>query len=314
MKHFMIIFFAVISTSAMAQVFETPTQQKKSIPTEKLQKLHSKNIKASIPTLPPPSKATLGLYEAAANSNIEIVDIYLAQGGDINCQNCNPRRETPFLKHVTSIAQGSGNTTDIRFAQSLIERGADINIPDANGVTALMWTFYPNNLFYGTEMVTKITDLLLKNNAKIESIDAEGRSAINHVTDTRLPSPRLQLLLKANANINHQTASNGSTLLMTAAQNCAKQDFFEFLFKANANVSLRNIEGKTALDIALERATKSGANSTCNNAVKILSNPSMYIAASDKTNPKSNVSIGDAIQGTTDVLRALNGILGGRSN
>lgn len=284
----------------MAQRFE-PSNQQQINSSENLQKGQTRNIRTPVSTTALPSKATLGLFEAAANKNLEIVDIYLSQGGDINCKNCNNMGETPFLRHIKDGA------TDIRFTQALIERGADINIPDANGVTPLMWAVYPNNFYYNTPALTKVTLLLLKNNVKIESVDSEGRTAINHIIDTQLPSPRLYMLLNANADINHQTTSTGSTLLMKAAQNCAKSDFLEYLLKANANVSLKNFEGKTALDIALEQATKSGANSTCNNAVKFLSNPSGYTSTTENTSLRSDTSLTGTLQGVTDMLRKLNG-------
>lgn len=233
--------------------------------------------------LPPPSKVTMGFYQASTSDNYDMMELYLQQGADINCQNCDSEGNTPLNK---ALSRSYGlNYQSIKW---LIEHGADVNIANATGKTPLMrsipisYNYIYSNLSFGmSHELSQITKLLLDNGAKTTVKDVQGNAPIAYITmGNNLNQIRaahsafvlmLNSLLEQGADIN-AVNNMGNTVLMDAADSCA--DFsVETLLANKADPTTKNKLGQTALDIAIEKATRSGQNSYCNNTVKILQNP-----------------------------------------
>jgi ankyrin repeat protein len=269
MKHFIVLVLSCFCLSASAQVFnDLPKEAKKSKSlvdpkkTSNISNLGASNIKSVDPL---PSAETKGFYSAALYKNYEMMDLYLSKGADINCRNCGSDGRTALLNNVMTV-----DNSDPKFVKYLLDHGADANIPDPRGTTALMAAMAPNNGYFNTHRLVDIVTLLLKVDVKLESIDSEGKTAINYIEDTTT-SRRLEMLIKAGANINNQIRKSGITLLMRAASNCAEQEYLEMLLRSGADISLKSFEGKSAVDYAMERATNSNSQ-RCNNTFKFLSN------------------------------------------
>ncbi len=269
MNKFIVLFLTLLNMNASAQVFnEAPKETKKAkVFTEPNKVPRSSNdgktkIKAATPS---PSAETKGFYSAALNKNYEMMDLYLARGADINCRNCGFEGRTALLNNVMNV-----DNSDPKLIKYLLDHGADSNIPDPRGTTALMAAMAPNNIYYNSPNLAEIVALLLMAGVNLESRDSEGRTAVNYIEDTTT-SRRLAMLIKGGANINNQPHKTGVTLLMRAASNCAEQEYLEMLLQAGAESSLKSVEGKKAIDYALERATNSNSQK-CNNAFKLLSN------------------------------------------
>jgi len=141
--------------------------------------------------------------------------------------------------------------------------------------------------------------LLLDNGAKATAKDIYGNAALAYMTmfsnggndlnQIRASHSAFTLaltsLLEHGANINMEN-NMGNTVLMDAAESCA--DFsVEALLANKADPAIKNKLGQTALNIAIEKATRSGQNSNCNNTVKLLQNPQqVQQVSSGRVNPQ----------------------------
>lgn len=229
--------------------------------------------------LPPPSKASIGFYQAALNANYDMMELYLQQGADINCQNCDRDYQMTALYK----ALGINNAWDFQLADWLIQRGADINIPanfsQAHGVTLVM-----SAASYSNMPNFQALDNLVKRGADVKAIDSTGRTALHYVREWNgIDSYRefiafVGLLVGNGIDVNRQDKS-GTTALMNATNYCSP-GAVKLLISYGANTALKDKLGKSAMDIAMDRATQSGQNSPCNEVIKILSNPSQVSRSS----------------------------------
>jgi len=265
MRIFFFVVALMISTCAASKVQEksnlanTKDEQKKSKVT------HPTNTKKKM-LFPPPSKVTLGFYQASQIKNYQMMDMYLSQGADINCRNCNSSGRTALSMAIAQTAD-----VDVPLVKYLIQNGADTNFPEDKGVSPLMLAAQRAKFDYAKVGATALTiDLLLQNGAKLESVDDEGASAINYLSGWNAEKESIKRLVRAGVNINHQSKKTGMNLLMTAAQNCinSSPEIIDYLLQNNANRSLKEISGNTALDFAISSALQ---NQYCNPLVTILS-------------------------------------------
>ena len=154
---------------------------------------------------------------------------------------------------------------------------------------------------------------MLDNGAKTVVKDAQGNTALAYITmsanghnsSAEVKSHNsafilmMTALLEHGANIN-ATNNMGNAVLMDAANSCA--DFsVETLLANKADPTIKNKLGETALDIAIEKATRSGQNSYCNDTVKILQNPQQVQQVSSvRLNPQANSNTGSTISTSTN--------------
>lgn len=248
-------------------------------------------------SLPPPSKASLGFYVAAANANYDMMDVYLQQGANINCLNCD--RDYQMTALYRAAAENSFSFGNHQLADWLIQRGADINIPanfggQENGMTLVMravsYASYPDYV---------ALDYLVKHGADVKAADSMGRTALhrvnawNGIDDAYDVGKRfiasIDLLVKNGIDVNRQDKS-GMTALMNATNYCSP-GAVKLLISYGANTTLKDKLGKSALDFAMDRATQSGQNSPCNEVAKILSkSPQAFRATSSPTYASTNQS------------------------
>jgi hypothetical protein len=100
---------------------------------------------------------------------------------------------------------------DIAAAQALLNRGADVNARDKNGMTALMWT------------APEVAPLLLQSNADVRVRDRFGRTALSfaaHLGD----AASVQALLDRNLDANDRD-NLGRTPLLYAIEGATRVAF-----------------------------------------------------------------------------------------
>ena len=128
----------------------------------------------------------------------------------------------------------------------LLDHGADINIRDKDGKTALM-LMYSHSLNEDND----ITRLLLERGADTNIRDKNGKTALMYVLRSPTLEDDLPLLLEHGADINNQDKM-GKTTLMYATE-MGDVIAVILLLKYGANKDIRNGLRQTARDIAIAR-------------------------------------------------------------
>jgi len=128
--------------------------------------------------------------------------------------------------------------------QTLIRQKADVNLPQADGATAIQWAAYRNDL--------DIADLLIAAKADVKAPNHDGATPLR-LASINGSAPMIQRLLKAGADVN-EASSNGETALMFAARN-GNPDAVKVLIDNKADVNAKEkLRGTTPLMWAAEQA------------------------------------------------------------
>src|SRR5579862_1049076 len=115
---------------------------------------------------------------------------------------------------------------DIAAVESLIQQKADVNMPQADGATALQWAAYDNNL--------ALADLLIAAGADVNKANREGATPM-YLASIRGSAPMIERLLKAGSDPNG-AGPQGETPLMLAARN-GDLEAIKILIDHKANVN-----------------------------------------------------------------------------
>lgn len=83
---------------------------------------------------------------------------------------------------------------DVPLIIELINKGADVNAPDKDGNTALMYTVRNNHVW--------LAKILIKTGADVNAQDAEGRTALMWTTLYNYPVQMAELLIEGGADVN----------------------------------------------------------------------------------------------------------------
>jgi len=127
---------------------------------------------------------------------------------------------------------------------SLIKQKADVNIPQADGATAIQWAAYRNDL--------DLADALIAAGADVKKPNRDGATALR-LAAINGSAPMIQRLLKAGADAN-ETSPNGETALMFASRN-GNPEAVKALLDAKADVNAKEkLRGTTPLMWAAEQA------------------------------------------------------------
>lgn len=174
------------------------------------------------------------LFNQAAVGNVEGMVMLLDNGADPNGSNkashARPLIAAVYGGHVMATA-------------SLLQRGANANITDQHGMTALWWAMASNH--------PEIVELLLSSGAGTEPVGSDGLTPLLWAS-TEENLTMLELLINHGANINAQN-NNGKTALMQAASRECSLPVLRLLLDKGADVHMKDDRGLTALDMAKER-------------------------------------------------------------
>jgi ankyrin repeat protein len=150
------------------------------------------------------------------------------------CAFCVP----PLLRAAqhSGIADAAmkGNVVAVRM---LIQQHADVNVPQADGATALHWAVYRDD--------AEMTQVLLRGGANPKATNREGASVLSLACENG-NAAIIESLLKAGADPNERL-SNGETALMMAART-GNVDAIKVLLDHGADVNAKEkLRGTTAL-------------------------------------------------------------------
>jgi hypothetical protein len=147
---------------------------------------------------------------------------------------------------------------DVRVVRALLNAGANVNARTRQGVTPLMSSI---DMMCGKPEVTL---MLIRARAKVNATDSDGNTALQIAT-TESSVEVMKELLKRGADPNSLSNATGERPLHVASLN-GLSDRVALLLTFGADVKLRNARGETALEVSnpkhpevrhlLEKATK----------------------------------------------------------
>lgn len=178
--------------------------------------------------------AQTALHKACQIGDAETVDILLQHGADVHATDIHG--QTP-LHH---ICQNHGYA----LAKKLINFGANIQCRDNKGRTPLIHACEKKDF--------PMVELLLAHKAHIFAKDHQGKTPLHYACENE-SLPLVEFLIKQGADINEKD-ERGETALHIASQKNNKE-LVELLLTIHSdiNISLSNLAGKTAHQIAKER-------------------------------------------------------------
>ncbi|MBU0713815.1 MAG: ankyrin repeat domain-containing protein [Verrucomicrobia bacterium] len=219
--------------------------------------------KPVVAAIPLPSQVTKDFYKAFTHGNLQLAEILLQQGADINCRNCG--EDTPLV-YATIRARHNGITAP----HWLLARGADINLFNLNEKN--------NPLIAATENTDSNTiHLLIQNgaNPNPKGILGDSPLLLHGKMANRLQFDYflsiLGALIDAGADID-QANRNGYSSLMLSISSSWSSDCHPIVVKAylrhGASVDIRAKDGMTVADLAYKNALAGGEH--CNEVYALL--------------------------------------------
>ena len=215
------------------------------------------------------------LHIAARFNNIELIELFLKHGADINCvnewmQNClfftyDVDTIKYLIEHGANVNQVNvngftpllGAARNYEVAKLYIEMGADYNHQDRNGNSILFFAIMYKNF----ELIKYLIDAKVVN---VNNVNELGLNAlILHIMcgskgkykNTSIYKKIIIYLIKGGININHQD-NDGNTALHIAIKVRQNNEIIKLLLDNGADVNIKNKNGKTPLDIAMEKGDK----------------------------------------------------------
>ena len=189
---------------------------------------HSESAPEAI--IPAPQPQPQSMAEILTVADEDTINTLLKQGFALNSRDENG--DTPLIFVLK-------NNDNLNIARSMIEAGADINAPNAEGMTPLLVaTETANNLLtqqkiLSTAQINKIS--------LIPEEQLRGRTAYQMKRAEKM----LRMLLHYGANINQETPFG--TPLMSAATNDLNINILNILLNRGAKVNIQDQNGQSAL-------------------------------------------------------------------
>jgi ankyrin repeat protein len=296
------------------------TPQQKSAPTKRVSEnakqptvnLQAPAKSASAKVLPPPSKVTLDFYQSVVAGNLELADILLQKGADINCANCGG---APLLHWaINDIVIGQPKFSNP--VLWLFERKADPNVQAmASGETPLHLVIghaLEFSKWSSLDGFYQLVRLFLDHGANPNVQDLKGWTAMHHAgmflhlpitpSKTQFAQRVLRDFASAGADVNRKDLQGNSPLatsLLTATSGwfACNEDIGRTFLELGADPKLKNAKGQSAQSLSYELAVKYGKE--CNPLLKLFN--SGYTAAPNAvSNPGSKpktISLPVAIAG-----------------
>lgn len=178
------------------------------------------------------------LINSSRNGDFQKVKQMVAEGGNLNDR--DHYGSTPLM-----VAAGGGHKDIVTF---LLQKGADVNSKDKYGFSAIFCSM--NN-----DHVSSV-ELLIKHGASLDTRANNGSTPLMYAA-YKGASKTVDFLLKKGVDVNERTPSGYSALTYSVMYLSSLSTKFEpsimiMLIKAGADVSVKDVKGKTILEIARE--------------------------------------------------------------
>ncbi|MBO9666757.1 MAG: ankyrin repeat domain-containing protein [Bdellovibrio sp.] len=160
------------------------------------------------------------------------------------------KKVASLLKNKSNLnAKDAGGNTALMLAISndhkdtaklILEKNPDVNIKNQEGETALFAALVSDK--------ADIAKTLIEQGASLEDVGGEGESALFMAATTN-QTDIMEIVLKKAPQLLNKSDDHGTTPLMEAAK-FGGEKTVKILLDAGADKSLKNEDGRTALDIA----------------------------------------------------------------
>ncbi|SPR08170.1 ankyrin repeat-containing protein 13 [Orientia tsutsugamushi] len=189
------------------------------------------------------------LHFAARNHDFKMTEILLSHGNAIVDMQNNKEQTSLHLAstrpHTYQGASALLSKESLSIAQALLTHGANVNLEDEDGNTAL---HYATNHFHHKE----ITEILLNHGANVNAQNNVGDTALHRAAKSGL-GPTVLCLLKSGASV-HLKGENGNSVLHCAAQGRGpNESIVKAVLHHGADVNERNNNDSTPLHHAAEK-------------------------------------------------------------
>lgn len=265
----------VPSTAAPAAAKQTTSQKAESVNrTERAASTRVRAVPSPAVSEPQPSQLTRDLVKAVENGNWPIAEALISQGADINCRNC---AANPILLRLAVIGP-----THVEWA---LAHGANPRITRAeDGLSALsqmVLASYGGATWGSAQEYQMGIKALLAAGADPRAAEDHGWTTLHflaskigwYVSTSGLYGGAgrwrelLDLMLLHGANINAQD-KQGRTPLMEALSQTCDVNAIKVLIAVGADASIKDVQGKTAYDLAYARALQ--GDQRCNDVMRVL--------------------------------------------
>lgn len=218
-----------------------------------------------------PDVQAKNLLDAASRNAVETVQFLVEQGAPINARQPKLTDEQKRLRFdapdygagQTPLMHATGNyPKDIETVRYLLLKGADVNLKDDQGVSALIKSATQS---YSDDKLATF-QLLLSHGADVNAQDNEGRSALMAAADGWGELEAVKDLIAKGANLN-LIDSEGKTALQLALEN-NRAAIARLLIQKGADTNIMSAEGLNTLYIATYKSSFSGCD--CWDIVKTL--------------------------------------------
>jgi len=200
------------------------------------------------------AQGSTALHEASSNGNQELAKILISAGADVNVSNnlsrtpldlAEKNRHTEIIellkkhggKKGTPTLLGAVDAGDIELVQSLISKGADVNVKNNRGETLLHLVKRGHR---------DIAELLIVKGADVNARDNAGNTPL--ITPFGMPKDVAELLIAKGADVNANNNGNETALMRAAIT--GRRDLAELLIDKGADVSAKDRAGRTPLHYA----------------------------------------------------------------
>jgi len=185
---------------------------------------------------------------AVRNWRLDLVKLLLEKGADIDGA-CRP--SSPYAGNTPLLA--AMNHTDgklLEIGKFLLEKGANVNAKDDNGVTPL----------HKVMVRTEIVQLLLEKGADVNAKDKWGRTPLHCMQPrySRAKAEAVRLVLEKGAQVN-PVDEQGRTPLHYAAE-AYSPEIVELLTKNGAKLNVADAKGRTPLHLVMVSKRPRGWN------------------------------------------------------
>lgn len=190
-------------------------------------------------------------YRIDLVTDIELKEILqrLKKGEEIDLNKATKHGDLPLHLAVNEDHQGD-------IVSFLIKKGANPNLQDDEGITALMLAV--------KGFKNQVIRALLDNGADPDLLNKQDNTALMEAIDDYYKEEIVSLFVKRGVNLDKQN-SQGNTALILAVE-LGKEAYFKRLVKGGANINIQNKAKDTALHVAIRNARWSMVSDLLNNA------------------------------------------------